>query len=168
MWPAKACKKASLLEDISLPEQKVGEGFFNLMTIEDGLNALCSLKTIDKSLFEEARRRLDIQDKLVDILLRDGVLKPSGARYYRGFFDEVEENIAACEAESLALRSSQKLPELEKLVQLNIRANDIIDIFYLESSTRRRLKHIISHKTWYGRIIAQDGFNLCQTELISL
>lgn len=162
---AQACTKTAVLEDISLPGQKMGEGYFMLMEISEGIEALCSTRSLRGDLFDEARSRLQYQTDLISLLVRDGELKPNQERYYRGFLKDVLKNLNNCEVEANRMRKRGEAPNLKKLVELNIRTNDIVDIFYLfyEGSSPR--KHIISHKIWFGRIIQEDGHDLCQTNL---
>lgn len=162
---AEACIKTSVLEDVSLPTQKQAEGYHNLMSIPEGMEAFCTTQPFRPDLFVEARLRLSAQDELLEQLIQDGTLKPNGARYYRGFLKDIRENLNTCEKEALKIRQRGSVPEQDKLVQLTIRPNDLIDLYYSNQVGGVPIKHIISHKIWFGRIIRQDGFDLCQTQL---
>lgn len=162
---AEACVKTSVLEDVSLPTQKAAEGYRNLMSIPEGLEAFCSTQPLRPDLFSEARSRLSVQDELLDFIIQEGKLKPNSIKYYKGFLSDIRANLDSCEREAYQIRRRGNLPELDKLVHLTIRPNDIIDVLYYNTVGGAPRKHIISHKIWFGRIIRQDGFDLCQTLL---
>lgn len=159
------CVRAQILEDISLPGQKTAEGHRSMMSIPEGLEAMCELRPYRQDLFEEARQRLNDQRDLIALLVADGELKPNEVRYYKGFFNDMEDNLNKCELEAKKIRRRGSAPEAKKLVELTIRPNDIIDVYYLYTEGGTPRKHIVSHKIWFGRIIEQDGYDLCQTLL---
>lgn len=162
---AEACMKASVLEDISLPGQKAAEGYRNMMTIAEGMEAFCTVNPHRPDLFDEAKARLQYQEELIELLLADGEIRPNGAKYYRAFMKDVRANLLACEAEAIRIRSIGNAPHLEKVVDLLLRPDDLIEVTYFDKPGGTPQKRIISHKIWFGRIIQQDGYDLCETEL---
>lgn len=159
------CIKTQVIEDISLPGQKAAEGHRNMMAIPEALETFCSLNPIPSQLFSTALNRLNDQRDLIPLLVADGELKPNQVRYYKAFFDEIEDNLIECESEAINMRSQGRVPSPEKLVDLTIRPNDIIDVIYLSKVGGSPVRHLVSHKVWYGRIIEYDGYDLCQTSL---
>ena len=159
------CVRSQVLEDISLPGQKLAEGHRNMMSIPDGLEAMCEVRPFRHGLFEEARERLNDQRDLIPLLIADGELKPNQVRYYKAFFNDMEANLKKCETQAKAMRRRGSAPEAKKLVELNIRPNDLIDVTYLFREGGAPRKRIVSHKIWFGRIIEHDGYDLCQTIL---
>jgi len=160
-----ACIKANTIEDISLPEQKSEEGYFNPMSIPDAIDTFCTLSPIPNDLFPEAYNRLNTQKALLKDLFSLGLLSRAQNNYYKGFLGDVEKNLMSCEIEAKKMRRRRVLPGYDKLVDLTIRPNDIVDLYYKRSENGFPYKHIVSHKIWFGRIIRQDGFKLCQTKL---
>ncbi len=164
---AQTCRETSVLEDISLPGQKADEGFENMMSIREGLEAFCTLNPVDISLFDQARVRLEFQDELIDILAAAGEIRPNGVRYYRGFFQDLLENLKACEVRFHNMRRRGIIFKPANLVDLNIRPTGIVDIYYKSTPQSFPYKRIISHQIWFGRIIEQDGFHLCATRVLN-
>ena len=159
------CIKASILEDISLPGQKTAEGYSSMVSIPEGLEAMCETTPYRPDLFDDAMTRLNAQRDLIPLLVADGELKPNQVRYYKAFFNDMEANLKSCESEAKSIRRRGQKPQEKKLVELTIRPNDIIDVIYLYREGGAPRKHIVSHKVWFGRIIQQDGYDLCQTIL---
>lgn len=164
---ARACRETSVLEDISLPGQKSQEGFRTMMDIPEGLEAFCTLNNLDPRLFSEARDRLAFQDELIDVLYAEGELRSNQVRYYRAYFADLLENLNSCELKAMRMRQRGIVFQPAKLVDLNIRPSGLVDIFYKRTPTGFPYKHIVSHSIWFGRIIEEDGFPLCATNLLN-
>lgn len=164
-----ACDKSNVLEDVSVPEQKEGkEGVVNLISITEGIKALCTIEELESNFWEKAFVRMEGQKNLLEIIFKENLIDGETFAYYEDFFKSVESNLVQCEKEARKIRRKQKAPRLLKLVDLDqSRSNGVVSIFFKEEVDGPTVSQVTTHKSWFGRVVELYGYNLCQTTILN-